>query len=91
MRLSGKVHGLHAMLLADIDCPPSPPPPHLGAIPESVYIHTEDVSDVAYVSGRVRVKVKAIGALSDAPRPQPDVPDPPKPLPTAPLAQVRCT
>ena len=28
-----------------------------------MYIHSEDVSDVTYVSDRVRVKVKAIGAL----------------------------
>jgi len=31
---------------------------------DSVYIHTEEVADVAYVTGKVRVKVKAIGALS---------------------------
>ena len=35
-----------------------------GAIPETVYIHSEDVSDVTYVSDRARVKVKAIGALT---------------------------
>lgn len=29
-----------------------------------MYIHSEDVSDVTYVSDRARVKVKAIGALS---------------------------
>ena len=29
-----------------------------------MYIHSEDVSDVTYVSGRARVKVKAIGALT---------------------------
>ena len=35
-----------------------------GAIPESVYIHVEEVSDVTYVSDRARVKVKAIGTLT---------------------------
>ena len=29
-----------------------------------MYIHSEDVSDVTYVSDRARVKVKAIGALT---------------------------
>ena len=29
-----------------------------------VYIHTEEVADVAYVANRVHVKVKAIGALT---------------------------
>ena len=36
----------------------------LGAIPETVYIHVEEVSDVTYVSDRARVKVKAIGTLT---------------------------
>ena len=35
-----------------------------GAIPETVYIHAEEVSDVTYVNDRARVKVKAIGALT---------------------------
>ena len=35
-----------------------------GALPETVYIHSENVSDITYVSDRARVKVKAIGALT---------------------------
>ena len=38
----------------------------LGAVPETVYIHSEEVSDITYVVDRVRVKVKAIGALTAA-------------------------
>ena len=37
-----------------------------GAVPSKVYIHSEDVVDVAYVSQKVRVKVKAIGPLRDS-------------------------
>ncbi len=49
------------------------------AVPETVYIHSEEVSDVAYVTGRLRVKVKAIGSLGvsggvDRPGPEVDVP-----------------
>ena len=35
-----------------------------GAIPETVYVHAEEVSDVTYVIDRARVKVKAIGTLT---------------------------
>ena len=35
-----------------------------GAIPETVYVHAEEVSDVTYVSDRARVKVKVIGTLT---------------------------
>jgi hypothetical protein len=35
-----------------------------GGIPETVYIHAEEVSDVTYVIDRARVKVKAIGTLT---------------------------
>ena len=31
-----------------------------------MYIHSEDVSDITYVVDRVRVRVKAIGALTAA-------------------------
>lgn len=31
-----------------------------------MYIHSEEVSDITYVVDRVRVKVKAIGALTAA-------------------------
>ena len=32
-----------------------------------MYIHTEEVVDIAYVAGMVRVRVKAIGPLHDTP------------------------
>ena len=35
-----------------------------GAISSTVYIHSEEISDITYVQDRVRVRVKAIGALS---------------------------
>ena len=38
--------------------------PFPGGIANTVYIHSEEVTDVTYVTGRVRVKVKAIGALT---------------------------
>ena len=34
-----------------------------GATRSEVYVHSEDVVDVAYVAGKVRVRVKAIGPL----------------------------
>ena len=37
-----------------------------GAIRSEVYIHSEDVVDVAYVAQKVRVRVKAIGPLRDS-------------------------
>ena len=37
-----------------------------GAIPSEVFIHSEDVMDMAYFSQRVRVRVKAIGPLRDS-------------------------
>ena len=37
-----------------------------GAVEETVYVHTQDVSDVTYVEGRIRVRVKVIGNLPDA-------------------------
>ena len=39
-----------------------------GAIGSEVYVHSEDVVDVAYVSNRLRVRVKAIGPLGDGSR-----------------------
>lgn len=40
--------------------------PTSGAVSETVYIHSEEVSDITYVVDHVRVKVKAIGALTAA-------------------------
>ena len=37
-----------------------------GAVRSEVYIHSEDVVDVAYVGNRLRVRVKAIGPLKDS-------------------------
>ena len=37
-----------------------------GAVRSEVYIHSEDVVDVAYVANKVRVRVKAIGPLREA-------------------------
>ena len=53
-----------------------------------MYIHTEDVSDVAYVSHRVRVKVKAIGSLETKDAPVDEVGSVPI---TCVLQSVRCT
>ena len=36
-----------------------------GAVRSEVYIHSEDVVDVAYVANKVRVRVKAIGPLRE--------------------------
>ena len=41
-----------------------------GAVRSEVYIHSEDVIDVAYVENRVKVRVKAIGPLRDSPSQQ---------------------
>lgn len=35
-----------------------------GANPDTVYIHSEEISDVTYMVDRVHVKVKAIGSLT---------------------------
>ena len=40
--------------------------PTSGAVPETVYIHSEEATDITYVVDRVRVKVKAIGVLTAA-------------------------
>ena len=35
-----------------------------GAIAETIYIHSKSIADITYVTGCVRVKVKAIGELT---------------------------
>lgn len=35
-----------------------------GAVADTVYIHSEEISNITYVANRVRVKVKAIGAFT---------------------------
>ena len=46
----------------------SPPPPHThtytGGLVDTVYIHSEELTDITYVMDRVRVRVKAIGSLT---------------------------
>ena len=37
-----------------------------GVVRSEVYIHSEDVVDIAYVANKVRVRVKAIGPLREA-------------------------
>ncbi len=35
-----------------------------GAVAGTVYIHSEEISSITYVANRVRVRVKAIGAVT---------------------------
>ena len=50
-----------------------------GAIAETVYIHSKSIADITYVTGCVRVKVKAIGELTVTEAPPPPDKNPPAP------------
>ena len=53
-----------------------------GAIAETIYIHSKSITDITYVTGCVRVKVKAIGDLTASGSLTPPDKNPPAPTDT---------